>query len=229
MGTSTSFRAPSVPRWQAFTTALQLGLPLERVQSELFNAGRDWEDALCAPAVAAFAAAIIDAHATLPERLFASERPEYAIQHAVGEARAASEAEPASAASALAERAFVAVITRAAAGDASLAAAAPADAAARFAAARGAPADLVSGYVGELLGQYARHVTAREVGRLTEGEHGLSISQTRTLTRNLAVAADEIGRAGRVGAGNANAVRASWEGLVREAFSRGRRLPEPRR
>lgn len=48
MGTSTSFRAPSVPRWQAFTTALQLGLALERVQSELFNAGREWEDALCA-------------------------------------------------------------------------------------------------------------------------------------------------------------------------------------
>ncbi|MGB0097224.1 MAG: hypothetical protein WBP81_32370, partial [Solirubrobacteraceae bacterium] len=107
MGTSTSFRAPSAPRWQAFTTALQQGLPFERVQSELFNAGRDWEDALCAPAVAAFAVAVIDAHATLSERLSASDRPEHAIQQALGEARAASQAEPASSASALAERAFV--------------------------------------------------------------------------------------------------------------------------
>jgi hypothetical protein len=226
MGTSTSFRAPSVPRWQAFTTALQQQLPLERVQSELFNAGSDWEDALCAPAVTAFAVAIIEAHATLPELLSASERPEQAIQQAVGEARAASVIEPASAASALAERAFVAVITRMAAGDASLATADPAAASARFVVARGTPGDLLSGYVGELLGQYARHVTAREAGRLTEGEHGLTVSQTRRLTRALAAAASEVGRAGRVAADSAEAVRASWEGLVRDAFSRGRQLPE---
>lgn len=184
--------------------------------------------ALC-PAVAAFAVAISDAHATFSERLAVSERPEHAIQQVVGEARAASEAEAASSASALAERAFVAVITRAAAGEASLATAAPADAAARSAAARGAPADFVSGYVGELLGQYARHVTAREAGRLTEGERGLSVSQTRRLTRNLAAAAEEIGRAGPVRADTADAIRANWEVLVRDVFSRGRRLPEPRR
>ena len=64
---------------------------------------------------------VIDAHATLSERLSASDRPEHAIQQALGEARAASQAEPASSASALAERAFVVVITRAAAGNASLA------------------------------------------------------------------------------------------------------------
>jgi hypothetical protein len=229
MGTSASFRAPLVPRWQAFTAALQQSLPLERVQSELFNAGRDWEEALCAPAVAAFAVAIIDAHATLPERLSVSSRPEQAIQEVLGEARTASESEGGSPASALAERAFVALITRAAGGDAPLAAAYPLDVAARFAAERGTPSDLVSRYVGELLGQYARHVTARESGRLTEGERGLTVSQTRALTRELAAAAGEIGRSTPVAADNADAVRASWEALVRDAFSRGRQLPEPRR
>jgi hypothetical protein len=116
MGTSASFRAPAVPRWQAFTTALQQGLPLERVQSELFNAGREWEQALSAPAVAVFAAAIIEAHGSLPELLRTSERPEQAIQRALGAARIARESEAGSSANALAERAFVAVLTRATAG-----------------------------------------------------------------------------------------------------------------
>lgn len=106
MGTSASFRAPPVPRWQAFTTALQQGPPLERIQSELFNAGRDWEDALSARSIAIFAVAIVDAHADLPEQLRASSRPDQAIQQALAAARLGSEAEEASAASALAQRAF---------------------------------------------------------------------------------------------------------------------------
>jgi hypothetical protein len=229
MGTSASFRAPSVPRWQAFTTALQQGLPLERVQSELFNAGADWEEALCGPAVAAFAAAIVDAHTSLVDQLQASERPEQAIQQALGAARQASEAEPASSATALAERAFVAVLTRAAAGETSLAGADAQAAAQHFAAARGTPADLLSGYVGELLGQYARHVTAREAGRLTEGDQGLTVSQTRVLTRRLAAAADEVGRSSPPSVESPGDARAGWEAVVRDAFSRGRRLPEGRR
>lgn len=229
MGTSASFRAPSVPRWQAFTTALQQGLPLERVQSELFNAGRDWEDALAGPAVAVFAAAIFDAHAGLPARLRAAERPELAILQAVGEARTASEEHPGTSAGALAERAFLAVLTRVSAGEVSLARTQPVDAARRFTAGRGAPTELLSGYIGELLSQYARHVTAREAGRLTEGDRGLTVSQTRTLTRNLARAADEVGSAALPSVENADEVRAGWEALIREAFSRGRRLPESAR
>ena len=229
MGTSASFRAPAVPRWQAFTTALQQGLPLERVQSELFNAGRDWEQALSAPAVAAFAAAIIEAHATLPEQLRAAERPEHAIQRALGAARMASESEAGSSASALAERAFVAVLTRAAAGQSSLAGADAEAAAEQFAAARGTPSDLLSGYVGELLSQYARHVTAREAGRLTEGEQGLTVSATRTLARQLAAGAEGVGRSSTPALDNAADVRAGWADVVRDAFTRGRRLPEGRR
>lgn len=225
MGTSASFRAPVVPRWQAFTTALQMGLPLERVQSELFNAGREWEEALGAPAIAAFAVVLLDAHQTLPDRLRAAERPEQALQQLVSEARAASDAEAGSAAGAMAERAFLGLLTRVTAGDASLSQATPEAAAERFAAARGAPGELVTGYVGELLGQYARHVTAREAGRLTEGEAGLTVSATRRLTRTLAAAAEQVGREASAPS-DRDAIRSGWEPLIREAFARGRRLPE---
>lgn len=227
MGTSASFRAPAVPRWQAFTTALYTGQPLERVQSELFNAGGDWEEALGASAVAVYAVALLDAHASFSDRLRAADRPEQALQAVLGEARAASEAEPGSAAGAMAERAFMGLLTRVTAGDASLTQAAPQEAAEHFAAARGTPSELVSGYVGELLGQYARYVTAREAGRLTEGEAGLTVGATRKLTRSLAAAAEQVGREVVVPASDGDAVRAGWQPLISDAFARGRRLPEP--
>lgn len=229
MGTSASFRAPNKPRWQAFTTALQLGEPLERLQSELFNAGSDWERELGAPAVAAYAVAVLEAHAGLADRLRSAERPELALQGAIADARAASEALPGTAAGALAERAFLGLLTRVSSGDTPLSQAAPDEAAERFAAARGTPSELVSGYVGELLSQYARHVTAREAGRLTEGEGGLGVAATRRLTRSLAAAAERVGREARPPSDDAAAIRDSWRPLISEAFARGRRLPEPGR
>lgn len=226
MGTSASFRAPATPRWQAFTTALQTGQPLERLQSELFNAGSEWERELGGPAVAAYAAVLLDLHRSLPDRLRAADRPELALQAAIAEARTASEAQPASAAGAMAERAFLGLLTRVTAGETSVAQSAPAQAAERFAAARGTPAELVASYVGELLGQYARHVTAREAGRLTEGDGGLTVGATRRLTRSLAAAADRVGR-GVQAPSDRDGVRSGWAPLVAEAFARGRRLPEP--
>lgn len=226
MGTSASFRAPKVPRWQAFTTSLQQGLPLERMQSELFNAGRDWEQALSTPAIAAFAVAVLDAHGTLAERLRTVERPEQAIQQALGSARQAATGDEGSAATALAERALVAVLTRAAAGEGSLASSDAATAAEQFMATRGSPQQLVGGYVGELLGQYARHVTAREAGSLTGGDPGLTVRETRVLTRRLASAAGDVGRAATPSTDDASALRAAWRGVIADAFARGRRLPE---
>jgi hypothetical protein len=226
MGTSVSFRAPAVPRWQAFTTALQMGLPLERVQSELFNAGREWEEELAGPGVAAYAIAVLDAYQTLPERLRSEARPEHALQHLVSDARAASEVETASAASTMAERAFLGLLTRVTAGDASLSQAGADSAAEHFTVARGTPSELVAGYVGELLSQYARHVTAREAGRLTEGEHGLTVAATRRLTRTLAGRAEQVGRESRPASADRAALRAGWASLIRDAFARGRRFPE---
>jgi hypothetical protein len=225
MGTSVSFRAPAVPRWQAFTTALQTGLPFERVQSELFNAGREWEGELSGPAVAAYAIAVLDAHETLSDRLRRQARPEHALAQLAAEARAASEAEAGSAASTMAERAFLGMLTQLTAGDTPLSEARPDSAAERFNAARGTKAELVSLYVAELLSQYARHVVAREAGRLTEGEQGLTVADTRRLTRKLARHAGEVGGESRPTSQDRAAIRAEWATLVRDAFARGRHLP----
>lgn len=233
MGTSASFRAPAVPRWQAFTAALQAycdpqtRMPLERVQSEMFNAGWEWEQELAAPAVAAYAVALVDAHETLPERLAASDRPERALQAAVTEARAASREEPASAAAAIADRAFLAVLTRVAGAGESLTQATAQEAAERFASGRGTRQAFLADYVGELLGQYARHVTAREAGRLTEHEE-TGAAATRRLARALAAGAALLGREGVPPVADADALRAGWQPLIRDAFARGRRLPERR-
>jgi hypothetical protein len=226
MGTSVSFRAPAAPRWQAFTTALQLGLPLERIQSELFNAGRDWEDELGGPAVAAYAIAVFHAHGSLPDRMRAAERPEQALQQLASEVRTASEAEPGTPAASIAERAFIGLLTRVAGGNIALSESQSDDAAERFTQGRGTPGDLVANYVGELLSQYARHVTARETGRLTEGEAGLSVAATRRLMRELAAQAEQVGHQAGLPVPEGDAIRAGWSPLIREAFARGRRLPE---
>lgn len=225
MGTSTSFRAPPVPRWQAFTIALQTGLPLERVRSELFNAGADWERELATPAVAAFAVAIGRARDVLPERLAGAEAPERVLAAYVAEARAASAAEGGSAALAVAERAFAAMLTRAAAGDQSLSGQDGAAVAGRLGAALERPGEAVVVYVGEVLGQYARHVVAREAGRLTEGPEGASVADTRRTARRLAGDAAQVSRELRAPRGDPESIRTGWDGLVRDAFQRGRRLP----
>jgi hypothetical protein len=165
-------------------------------------------------------------HSSLPDQLRSAERPEQALQAVIAEARAASAAEPVSAAGAIAERAFLGLLTRMTTGETSLTQAAPEQAAERFAAARGTPGELVAGYVGELLGQYARYVTAREAGRLTEGETGLTVGATRKLTRALATGAERVGREVSTPASDGDAIRASWQPLIHDAFARGRRLPE---
>jgi hypothetical protein len=226
MGTSTSFRAPPVPRWQAFTTALQRELPVERVRSELFNAGRDWEAAIASPAVATFAAALVDALDVLPDRLSGADRPERVLQTYVSATRAASaEVEP-TAALPLAERALAAVLIRSAAGTAPLSTQTAEDAAQHLRASLSERQTVVASYLGEVLSQYALHVTAREIGRLTEGPKGVSVAVARQTTRRLAVAAEEVGRTPRPALADSSAVREAWSTLVHEAFGRGRELPQ---
>lgn len=225
MGTSTSFRAPPVPRWQAFTTALQTGMPLERVRSELFNAGSEWEQELAAPAVAAFAVALVRAGEVLPERLTGDVVPERVLQTYVAEARTASAEQGGSAALAVAERAFAAMLTRAAAGDRALSGQEPAALADRLGATLDRPGDAVVAYVGEVLGQYARHVVAREAGRLTEGPDGATVAETRRTARQLARDATQVSRDLPTPRGDPDSIRSGWDALVREAFRRGRRLP----
>lgn len=234
MGTSTSFRSPSVPRWQAFATALRSDVPLERLRSELFNAGVEWETALADRAVAAFAVQVVLSFETLPSRLREADRPETAILEVAADARRASaETGSASAALPLAERALAGALMRATSGDVSLAQLSGQEAAARFERQRGEPGELLGSFVGELLSQYARHVTAREMGamsasRMSKGAEvpGLSISQSKRLTRSLAAQAESVGRGLGDVPQSAEAVRRRWATLIGEAFARGRELPE---
>lgn len=225
MGTSTSFRAPPVPRWQAFTTALQEDLPLERVRSELFNAGREWEAAIASPAVAAFAAAVVEAADVLPDQLAGGERPERVLRAYVAATRAASAELGATPALALAERALVAVLIRSAAGKESLATRSAEDAAQQLRASLSERNAAVGSYLGEVLSQYARYVAAREIGRLTEGPKPVSVTTARETTRRLAAEAERVGFSVRPMVVDAAAVREAWSSLVHDAFGRGRELP----
>ena len=237
MGTSTSFRAPPVPRWQAFAAALRSDVPLDRLRSELFNAGFEWEPALADASVASFAVQVMLSFETLPGRLRASDRPEAAILNVAADARRASaESGSSSAALPLAERALVGALMRTIASDVSLSELSAQEAASRFERQRGEPRELLGSFLGELLSQYARYVTAREMGAMSAsrtsddaGPPGLSVSQSKRVARSLAAEADSVGR--RVGEvpDSVEGVRRRWPALIGEAFERGRELPEPLR
>jgi transcriptional regulator of acetoin/glycerol metabolism len=201
-------------------------MPLERVRSELFNAGDEWEQELAATSVATFAAAIANAWDVLPDRLRSAERPEAAVLDLASEARRESARDEPTVALALAERAFTAVLTRTASGEQSLASQSAENAAETFSGRREAPQQLVGAYVRELLGQYARHVASREIGTLTEGPAPLGVGESRQLIRQLAVsveaAAHDLPEPGRT----AEQVKVQWRSLIQEAFAHGRALPE---
>ncbi|EHB46373.1 hypothetical protein MycrhDRAFT_6177 [Mycolicibacterium rhodesiae JS60] len=226
MGTSTSFRSPPVTRWRAFTTALTSGASVERVRSELFNAGNEWEHALASDAVAAYAATILDLYNSLPDQLRSGERPEDVLQAVASAAKTDRHVETGSAAEAMAERAFIRLLMRTSGGGDSLSQLTSRQAAQQFVAQRGTPGRLVSEYLAELLGQYARHATAREAGRITEAVPGAKVSDTRRLTREVAQAAADVGSQVEVTNATGFAIRGAWATLVAEAFAKGRQLPD---
>lgn len=225
MGTSTSFRAPRRPRWSAFLAALLSEAPIERVRSELFNAGNDWQEALAAPGVASYAEALIALHQSLPERVAASERADIAIGALVAEARHASLEVGFSAASSLADRAFARLLLSTVGDLSDAQASTPEALGARWRAARGPePSDLVARFLGELLGQYARHVTDREAGRLVSQDRGAEASAR--LTEVLAGRATDIGTSvGHASFATGGPIDAGWADLVSRAFETGRELP----
>ena len=217
MGTSSSYRAPERPRWSAFIAALVSDAPIERVRSELFNAGSDWEKELSTPAVLTFAEAVIRLHGELPDRLAHGGRADVVLGEVIAEARHISTQTGFSAANALAERALARLLLSTVQG----AADAPSGAIRRWEAARGSPTDLVSKYVGEVLGQYARLVTDRGAGRLT-GKRGGAEASAR-LSNALAERATSIGTtAASEVLREVKDVSTAWPKIVQRAFEVGR-------
>lgn len=225
MGTSTSFRSPPRPRWSAFLAALLSGAPIERTRSELFNAGEDWQRALASPGIASYAKGLHALYDELPTRLAENVPPEVSIGGIIAKARHESLNVGFSPASSLADRAFARVLISRTGGLAEVGLAAPNAMAARWVASRGDhPEELVAQFLGEVLGQFARHVTDREAGRLISSNRGAQ--ESARLSDALADRAFEIGTAaGRRAMASGVQVDAAWDGLVADAFSVGRELP----
>ena len=224
MGTSTSYRAPAQPRWNAFVAALASGESVARVRSELFNAGNEWESALATPAVSAYADSLAKLFEGLPARLADAPDSGAAVAAMVVEAKRSSLAEGFSPALALAERAFLRVVIQTSGG---LSAADDADGplADRWRDRRGdSPEALVSQFTGELLGQYARHVIDREAGRLATGKSGPG--EPAALSGEVAREAADLGRdiASRGFTAGESVVEA-WPRVLRDTFRAGRQLP----
>lgn len=161
MGTSTSYRAPQRSRWSAFVAALTSSVPMDRLRSELFNAGSEWEAELAAPAIGTFAEILVQLHGELPDRLAQVARADIALDQVVVEARHASAQTGPSAANALAERAFARLLLATVDGVADM----PEAAGARWEAARGTRAELCQRTVSHSLAYGCRGGEALPPGR----------------------------------------------------------------
>lgn len=228
MGTSSSYGSPRVPRWNAFNRALDNQFPVERLRITLFLAGETgWRAALDAPALATFAEALVEAHATLGDRLAVADRPAAVIAEVVSDARAALFDEAYSSALPVAERALRAVLLERAQGAAPVADSTGQEAAEAWKRSRGDPSTLVQRYMGELFGQWAAHVMARDTARLIGHEPGRSNAEIRELSQNVRDRVAEL--AGAVSAGIQPAdIGASWQRLVGAIFDRGREAERSR-
>jgi hypothetical protein len=220
MGTSTSFRAPPEPRWSAFVAALLSQAPLERIRSELFNAGAQWQLEIAAPAIAVFAEAVARLHSDLPRLLLQTERADTAIGELVAEARNSSMHAGFSAANALAERGFARLVLETAQGIGDE----PRSIAARWEASRGSAIELVGKYAGEVLGQFARHAVDREAGRLVSERIGVEASARLSEALALRASSIAIGAAAQVLRSDSD-IGASWPDVVSRIFASGRELP----
>lgn len=220
MGTSASYRSPATPRWSAFVSALSSDEPLDRVRSELFNAGSEWRDALQQPAIASFASTVESLFGEFADRLRSADSTNAAVRQVVAEARAASHEVGFSAATPVAERALARLLLTGLAG-----ASTPTEAAERWVANRGATAnEAVTRYLGEVLAQFARHVVDREAGRLAERNVGAEASSA--ITSELATSALRLASSAATRPADAgDRVAQRWGQLVSAAFEAGSALP----
>jgi hypothetical protein len=220
MGTSSSYRSPNTPRWRVFNRALDEQLPLERLRVQLFLAGEsDWRQALDAPALATFAETLLEAHATLGERLAGADRPAPVLAAVVSSARNTLFDEDYTAALPVAERALRIVLIDTAQGDKPVADATGAEAAEAWTRNRGDASTLLGRYVSELFGQWAAHVASRDTARLVGLEGGPSIGDVRALADRLSNAAAAV--AGTVPVSRPEAIGEHWQSLIAAVFAAG--------
>lgn len=229
MGTSRSFRSPPTPRWRALNAAYDAQMPLERLRVLVFAAGEEsWREALADPAVGASVQTLTDAFATLGPRIEAAGRADSAIADVVRDARNALAHQGFTPAAAVVERALRVVLVRTVQGDAgSLADVSAADAARSWESNRGAaPTHLVQRLLGEVLGQYARHVVTRDAHRLVGSDATPTVGDARQLSRDVAASAAAVAERVTVPATAPGGLGETWPALVAAAFTEGKRPPD---
>jgi hypothetical protein len=225
MGTSNSFRSPQTPRWRIFNRALDVSLPLERVSVQLFLAGEsEWRPALDNPALAAFAEALQDAHSGLSERLAVADQPAPVITAVVSQARQALFDEGFSVALPVAERALRAVLVQTLQGGRPLAEASGGQAAEEWERNRGTPGELIRRFLGEMFGQWAAHVAARDTARLVNLE-GHDTETSRELSAGLSKYVREVAEGAIPAAHLATSdIGDAWQEIIAAVFEAGRKL-----
>jgi hypothetical protein len=229
MGTSRSFRSPSTPRWQALNAAYDAQMPLERLRVLVFAAGEEsWKQALADPSVGASVQTLTAAFDDLGRRIEASGRADTAIADVVRDARNALAHQGFTPAAAVVERALRVVLVRAVQGDAGSLAEISADqAASSWQANRGSePAHLVQRLLGEVLGQYARHVVTRDAHRLVGSDAAPTVGDARQLSRDVAASAAAVAERVAIPASPPGDLGATWPSLVAAAFTEGKRPPD---
>jgi hypothetical protein len=223
MGTSTSYRSPATPRWSGFVAALLGDVPVERVRSELFNAGNDWQEALANPAVASFASSIADLYESFSEQLAHSQRPDLVVGHIALQAKDRSATEGFSSAIGLAERAFIRTIIATLGGIPRQGEEAD-TIAGRWNERRGASSiEITARFAGEVLGQFARHAVDREAGRLAVVARG---GEAAAISERVAEECSGIARTAAEASLGGGVSTATWALTVNRAFEAGRAIPD---
>jgi hypothetical protein len=196
---------------------------MDRIRSELFNAGNEWEDALAGPAIASYAMSVNSLFHELPRRLVDSSNYGMSIVDIVEDAKSASAEAGFSPAVAIAERALFRLIIVGVDGLQG-SEQRQIDPSARWRELRGSePTELVANYAGELIGQYARHVVDREVGRLVSAAPEVRATEVSTA---VSAAAFEVARSvATVHLSDQPISIDTWSSLLHRTFNEGRTLP----
>jgi hypothetical protein len=222
MGTSTSYRAPNRPKWNAFNAALSGEEEPRRVASEMFNAGEEWELALSSPAIAVFAEAAAGLPDALVTRLREGEVPAAVVRGIADDTTAASLDAGFSPALAMAQRSFVRLLLGILGGipdEGTQLDRSSVDRDTR-------PGALSADYLSELTVQFARHAIDRESGRLAARQaNWTSGSQQLLADRVSGVAGTMAHSVALESFGVSVPTSSSWSAAVRRVFEIGRQLP----
>lgn len=227
MGTSVSFRSPNTPRWRAVAASYESADSLDRVRSELFNAGESWSDALGSRELLPYLNALTSAWGRMADTLHEVERPDLAIRKLVADARAETLAISAPPALAITERALQHTLVAGLRTDRQLSETSVADAAAAWVANRGRdPAALVRIFLGEVLRQFALHAVSRDAAHILRSPRADDAGGVRDVTRALAESARRSAESVDISLVELQREpSAAWATAVRAAFDEGRRIP----